>query len=464
VTGRFRDGVSRIHQVLVGFLEGFRDFRHLEVSGSIVLLLATVSALLLANSAFGHSFEAFWHLEFGIHVGDFAIAQSLKHWIDDGLMAVFFFVVGLEIKREILVGELSSLRKAALPIIAAVGGMVVPAIIYTLVNHGGQGAHGWGIPMATDIAFALGVLAVLGSRVPTSLKVFLTALAIADDLGAVLIIAIFYTSEILWGWLGVAVLLLVLLVLFNLMGVRSPMPYFLVASVIWFAFLNSGVHATIAGVLVALTIPARARREPLEFVEWTRLKLDKIQELEVLGAHVLDSDAQQVCAMEIRTEAIDMQAPLQRLEYGLHPVTTFVILPLFALANAGIVFGGANPLEILMQPVALGVMLGLLVGKQLGVTLFAWLAVRAGLASLPAGVRWRHVYGAGWLAGIGFTMSLFVSGLAFEDTALQAEAKLAILVTSLLAGMGGYLFLRATSKTTDAAVAEIAEVAVESAT
>ncbi|TDB39960.1 MAG: Na+/H+ antiporter NhaA [Actinobacteria bacterium] len=422
--------------------EGSAEFLHLEVSGSVVLLIATIAALVLANSIWHEAFTEFWHTEIGITFGHFEFQQSALHWIDDGLMALFFFVVGLEIKREILVGELSTLRKATLPIVAAIGGMLGPAVIYALINRGGAGAGGWGIPMATDIAFALGVLALLGSRIPTSLKVFLSALAIADDVGAILVIAVFYTSQIFWGWLLVGLALLLVLVLLNVMRVESPLPYAVVGGVVWFCFLNSGIHATIAGVLVALTIPASSRMQPMVFVEWARRKIDEIAAMDVPGDHVLQTPDQQHCAQEIQAQARWIQAPLQRMEHSLLPLSTFVILPLFALANAGVVLVGLDIPGLILEPVSLGVFFGLVLGKQLGITGAAWLAIRLKLAELPKGVTWRHIYGVGWLGGIGFTMSLFISGLAFRSGILQSEAKLAILVTSVVAGLGGYMILR----------------------
>ncbi len=422
--------------------EGFAEFLHLEVAGSIVLLLATLIALVMANTGLSHWWAEVWHVEIGLSFGGAEFSQSALHWIDDGLMALFFFVIGLEIKREILVGELSTLRKATLPIMAAVGGMLAPALIYAAFNHGGEAAQGWGIPMATDLAFALGVLALLGSRVPSGLKVFMAALAIADDIGAVLVIALFYTSEIFTGWLLLGAGLLLVLVLFNVLQIESPIPYAFVGTAVWFCFFNSGVHATIAGVLIALTIPSRSRMDPMEFVRWARGKIDEIEALEVPGAHVLDSPDQQVCAQELSAEARWVQAPLQRMEHGILPISTFIILPLFALANAGVTFQGYDIWELLFEPVTLGVLLGLVIGKPLGITAFTWIAVKTKLADLPAGVSWRHVVGAGLLGGIGFTMALFVSGLALRVGILQAEAKLAVLMTSVLAGVIGYVVLR----------------------
>jgi NhaA family Na+:H+ antiporter len=442
VTAAIRKAARKLRGFHAKVREGSAEFLHLEVSGSIVLLVATIAALVLANSVWHEAFTEFWHTEIGLTFGNFEFQQSALHWIDDGLMALFFFVVGLEIKREILVGELSTLRKAALPILAAVGGMVGPAVIYAMINHGGSGAGGWGIPMATDIAFALGVLALLGSRIPTSLKVFLSALAIADDIGAILVIAIFYTSQIFWGWLFVGLALLLVLVFLNLMQVESPLPYALVGAAVWFCFLNSGVHATIAGVLVAFTIPASSRMQPMAFVDWARRKIDEIAAMDVPGDHVLQTPDQQHCAQEIQAQARWIQAPLQRMEHALLPLSTFVILPLFALANAGVLLLGLDISEHIFEPVTLGIFFGLVVGKQLGITGAAWLAVKFKLAELPKGVTWRHVYGASWLGGIGFTMSLFISGLAFRTGVLQSEAKLAILITSVVAGLGGYLILR----------------------
>ena len=420
--------------------EDYVRFLHLEVAGAVVLLAATAIALALANSGLSGTYEDFWHLDLGFAVGDFEVTASLRHWVDDALMALFFFVIGLEIKREFIVGELSAARNAVLPILAAVGGMLVPALVFVAFNLGGEGARGWGVPMANDIAFALGVLTLLGRRIPASLKVFLTALAIADDIGAVIVIALFYSSGIAGEWLLLGALLLGLLALFNYLGIHSPTPYFLVGTVVWFAFLQSGVHATIAGVLLALTIPARAKTAPLDFIERAQEKLEEIEVLEVPGAHTLESDDQQLAAREIRLCAIDVEAPLQRLEHALHPITTFFVLPAFALANAGIVLSG-DLASLLFTPLSIGIILGLLLGKQVGITLLTWLAVRLRLAVLPDGVTWRHVYGAAWLGGIGFTMSLFVSGLAFESEALMAQAKLAVLTASIIAGIGGYLVL-----------------------
>lgn len=422
--------------------EDFQRFLALEVSGGVVLLVAAILALVLANSPLAEAYAQLWETPIGIQVGSWEFTEPLIGWIDDGLMALFFFVVGLEIKREVLVGELSSPRKAMLPIVAAIGGMLAPALIYLAFNAGGAGASGWGIPMATDIAFALGVLALLGSSVPLGLKVFLTALAIADDIGAIIVIALFYTDEIHWSWLWLGLGLLVVLFALNRMGVDGPTPYAIVGLVVWFAFLHSGIHATIAGVLVAFTIPATSKLAPMEFVAWTKDKLAYIEECEVPDAHVLDDPAQQHCAFEIRAAATHVAAPLQRLEHALQPFTTYVVLPLFALANAGVALPGEGLAELATQPVSLGIFFGLILGKSVGIFSMSWLAIRMRFADLPPGVSWPHVLGAGILGGIGFTMSIFVANLAFDDPTLLGQAKIAILITSTLAGATGFAFLK----------------------
>ncbi len=420
-----------------------REFMHAEASGGIVLMLCALAALAWANSPWSTTYSALWETKLTIGPGGFNLSESLLHWINDGLMAVFFFVVGLEIKREVLVGELASLRQAALPIAAAVGGMVAPALIYTAVNLGGEGAAGWGIPMATDIAFALGVLALLGPRVPTSLKIFVTALAIVDDLGAVLVIALFYTSNVSWASLGAGALFLLALVAANRLHVRHPLAYALLGIGLWVAFLKSGVHATIAGVLLALTIPARTRVDTAEFLDRGREILEEFDRSGVEGEDILTNEGQQAAIMELESLTEHAQTPMQRLEHSLHPWVAFAIVPLFALANAGVALGGDLGVA-LTQPVTLGVVAGLVVGKQVGITLFSWLAVRSGLAELPQELSWRHIYGASLLAGIGFTMSLFISALAFGDGPLQDAAKVGILTASLVAGVAGWLVLRST--------------------
>lgn len=418
----------------------------MEASGSILLLLCTVVALTWANSPWARTYFSLWQTKLAIGLGNLVLAKPLLSWINDGLMAVFFFIVGLEIKREVLVGALASRRRAALPLAAALGGMLVPAGLYIALNIGGAGASGWGIPMATDIAFALGVLALLGSRIPPALKVFLTALAITDDIGAVLVIALFYTAGISWPGLAIGAGFLILLVAANRAGVRHPLVYGLLGVGLWLALLKSGVHATAAGVLVAMTIPARARIDTEEFLARSRAILDRFKHADKREEQVLTIRERQAALQALESACEHAETPLQRLERALHPWVTFAILPLFALANAGVVLGSYPP-SAWTHPVTLGVIVGLVVGKPLGITLFAWLAVRSGLAAMPPGVTWRGICGAGWLGGIGFTMSLFIAGLAFGDIPLLSVAKVGILTASLIAGVAGWMLLRGISPT-----------------
>jgi Na+:H+ antiporter, NhaA family len=419
----------------------FQEFAHTEASGGVLLLAFTVVALVWANSPWSHSYHELWHTTVTAGFGKYVLAKPLELWINDGLMAVFFFVVGLEIKREILTGELSSPRQAALPIAAAVGGMAVPALLYFAFNAGTPEVSGWGIPMATDIAFALGVLALVGKGVPDALKVFLTALAIVDDLGAVLVIALFYTSEISLAALGAGCGFLLLMALANVSGVRNPLVYWLLGGAVWLAFLLSGVHATIAGVLGAMTIPARSLIDEKSFVEGGRFLLSEVERTAEPGVEPLHHGTKHAAVQALERACENVETPLQRFEHRLHPWVAFCIMPTFALANAGVELG-AGFVEVLRQPVALGVMIGLVAGKQVGITVFSWLAVRSGMASLPARVSWRHIYGAAVLGGIGFTMSLFIAGLAFASAEALATAKAGILVASLLAGTAGFWLLR----------------------
>ncbi|MDX8409234.1 MAG: Na+/H+ antiporter NhaA [Mariprofundales bacterium] len=378
------------------------EFISKESAGGIVLMVATVLALMLSNSLLAPWYEAFVHLTLAIHIGDYQLSHSLYHWVNDGLMAIFFFLIGLEVKREIMEGQLSSLRRVALPAIAALGGMVVPAAIYLAFNaHQPQAINGWAIPTATDIAFALGVLSLLGKRVPISLKLFLMALAIFDDMGAIVVIAIFYTDQPSTVALTIAGATLLALVTLNMLGITRKAAYVLLGAVLWLSVLKSGVHATLAGILLSFTIPLRA--------------------------------------IDAQKHAI---SPLKEIEHQLHPWVAFLILPLFAFVNAGINLGNIAPAQMAAS-VPLGIMLGLFIGKQLGVFGFSWLAIRSGLAQLPEACNWRQLYGVSVLTGIGFTMSLFITSLAFEDDALFNHTdKLAILIGSLLSGIVGYMILR----------------------
>jgi NhaA family Na+:H+ antiporter len=429
--------------IVVQALRPFQRFARTESGGGIVLLACAALALAWANSPWGETYFHLWETRIAMRVAGRALDLSLHHWINDGLMAVFFFVVGLEIKREMLVGELSSARQAALPLAGALGGMLVPALIYTMFNAGGPGSAGWGIPMATDIAFALGVLALLGPRVPVALKVFLTALAIADDIGAVLVIAVFYTSELSGNSLVIGGVIVAVLFALNGLGIRRPLVYLALGVALWLAFLYSGVHATVAGVVLAMTIPSRTRIHEEEFLSRARSAIDEFAAACQPGETVLSNRAQQeaIEALDHASEAV--QSPLLTMEHKLHGVVAFFIMPVFALANAGVAIGG-ELLDALSVPVTAGVLLGLVLGKPLGITLFAWLAVRVGFASLPAQASWRALHGVSWLGGIGFTMSLFIAGLAFADPSLLDSAKVGILGASLVAGVAGWVMLRRT--------------------
>jgi len=347
----------------------------------------------------------------------------------------------LEIKRELVAGELTSLKQASLPIVGALGGVVVPALIYTSLNGGGAAARGWGVPMATDIAFVIGFMALLGDRVPLGLKVFLTALAIVDDIAAVLVIAFFYTAEIDWLGLGVAALCVVLLVSANKLGVRHPLPYALLGIALWMAVLQSGVHATIAGVVAAMTIPSRTVLDAPQFLRRGRQILDHFERCATHELDVMNDAEQQVAINALEDTCEKAQPPLHVLESSLHPWVTFVIMPVFALANAGVAFGGGAIGEQISNPIALGAALGLLLGKPMGIGLSAWLAVKSGVAALPSGVTWNHIHGGAWLGGIGFTMSLFVAALAFPNQEMLAAAKMGVLAGSLLAATVGSLIL-----------------------
>jgi NhaA family Na+:H+ antiporter len=415
---------------LVGPLQ---RFFHVEASGGVVLLAATALALVLANSPLSEPFLALWQKKLSIGLGDFQMSHSFKHWISDGLMAVFFFVIGLEVKRELVLGELRDLRKAALPIAGAVGGMLAPAAIYLSLQWGEPSARGWGIPMATDIAFVVGCMAVLGPRVPAGLRVMLLSLAIADDIGAILVIAFGYTESLAWGWLlfglgGIAAIRVLAQV-----GVRSVSLYVLVGAGVWLGFHESGVHATIAGVILGLMTPARS------WIVGERLRnIWRVADRYVHGERWETPAERREVLRKLEMSMREALSPLERLETALHPWQSFLIVPLFALVNAGVAF----QLSDLADPVALAVMLGLVAGKPLGIVAVSWLAVRSGLARLPDGVSWGAVAGGGCLAGIGFTMALFIAGLALPGPELAA-AKVGILSGSAVSALLGMALLLA---------------------
>ena len=421
-------------------LRPFLAFAAKTTSGGILLLVCAIAALLWANSPWADLYTNLWHTKFSVAFAGRELSHDLHFWVNDLLMVVFFFVVGLEIKREVLVGELASVRQASLPIIAALGGVLVPALLFALLNAKGSGASGWGIPMATDIAFALGVMALLGDRVPLGLKVFLTALAIVDDIAAVLVIAVFYTAQLDWSALVAAAVVLTLLIGANRLGVRHPLPYVMLGGLLWLAVLQSGVHATIAGVALAFTIPAQTTLEPNVFLLYGRSLLDYFERAAKSEKSVMNDEDQQAAIEALESACERVQSPLHRMELALYDWVNFLVMPVFAFANAGVVLGGTAAAAV-THPVSLGVFLGLLIGKPIGITLASWLAVRAGIATLPAGVTWSHIHAAGWLGGIGFTMALFVAGLAFESGQLLTMAKLGIFSGSLCAGAIGSLLL-----------------------
>lgn len=423
--------------------EAIKKLFQSEALGGILLIVATVIALVWANSPLGKYYFELWDKTYlSIGVGDYEIAKNLHHWINDGLMAMFFFVVGLEIKREVLLGELSSPKKSAMPIAAAIGGMVVPALVYVAFNFGQDTISGWGIPMATDIAFAIGIMALLGKKAPLSLKVFLTALAIVDDLGAVLVIAVFYSSNIDVMNLLIGGVVLALMFGGNFAGIRNVLFYAVLGiGGLWLAFLLSGVHATVAGVLGALAIPTDMRINQFQFRDDLKALMQTFTNLGNSNDQVLNEE-QLHTITSIDNSINKVQPPLQKLEHNLHPWVMYVVMPIFALANAGVVFTGDALTSMFQHPVSLGVFLGLLFGKVGGITFFSWIAQKLKLADLPTGTTWTQIIGAAFMAGIGFTMSLFITALAFDSTELQDFAKMGILFASLIAGVSGFMLIR----------------------
>ena len=428
------DVPSRINTPIEPILSPFLRFARMEAAGAILLLATTITALVWANSRWEQSYHVIWNTQVSIGLNSFVLTESRHQWINDGLMSIFFFLVGLEIKREVLIGELSSLRQAAFPFVAALGGTLVPTAMYLLINHGSPAQKGWGIPMATDIAFALGFLTLLGDRVPVSLKVFVTALGIVDDIFAVLVIAIFYTAEIhllslAGGLTGVALSFGA-----NLLGIRKPLIYALIGVGVWCAVLKSGVHATVAGILLALTIPVRTYLDRDHFLKRSRWLLDR------LAAARPQSFEEHAAIHTLEAQCRLVESPLHRIEQHLQPWVSFLVMPLFAFANAGVHILGSIA-EATKHPVTLGVVLGVFAGKPLGIMLFAWCSSRTKLTTPPAGVPWRQVFGAGCLCGIGFTMSLFVATLALSEGNLLNMSKIGILAASVGAGICGSLIL-----------------------
>ncbi len=429
-------------------LAPFQRFMQFEASGGIVLLLAAVVALAWANSPWRESYDTIRHAKAALGTEDVGLKLSVEHWINDALMAIFFFLVGLEIKREILVGELSSWKKAALPVAGAIGGMLVPAGIFAVLNWGQPTLRGWGIPMATDIAFALGVLSLGARGAPVGLRVFLASLAVADDIGALLVIAIFYTEKLALGYLGVSAALLAAMAIMGQAGVRKAWPFALLGAVLWVCVYKSGIHATIAGVLAAATIPVRQRVDGRTFVDYSRAALQAFEDTGPEGKRMLTEPAQQAIVHNLEEACKKVQTPLQIMEHALVPWVAFAIIPIFALANAGVAIGGDGLGATFLSRECLGVALGLLVGKPIGITLAAWIAVKLGIGALPKGVSWLQIHAVSWLAGIGFTMSLFIANLAFASgdaasgTHYLDHAKVGILSGSFVAAVVGLILLK----------------------
>jgi NhaA family Na+:H+ antiporter len=424
------ESVSLPRQPIDRLVKPLQRFIHISSASGVVLLICTVIAVVFANSPLAEGWAAFWKTKNGFAIGGFEFKHSIKHWINDGLMAIFFFVVGLEVKREIVLGELRDMRRASLPIIAALGGMVVPAGIYLALQGGTEAARGWGIPMATDIAFVVGCMALLGPRVPHGLRIAILSLAIADDIGAILVIAIGYTEGLSIGALVAGFAGIVLIYVMARLGVRSFAAFTLFGLLVWFAFHESGVHATIAGVILGLMTPAR-RDLSTSIIGKALKRLD-----ELLHGNWEERPHRAAEVRQVQKVAKEAVSPLEYLENALHPWVSFAIMPIFALANAGV----AIEVSSFADPVALAVAAGLVVGKPVGIVLFSWLGVKAGLAQLPQGVSWGALAGGGCLAGIGFTMALFIAGLALEGPMLDA-AKVGILTASAVAAALGMALL-----------------------
>ncbi len=424
----------------------FEHFIHAQTTTGIILMFMTILALILANTPLTESYAHFFHTKVNVSVGSWCLEYTIHHWINDGLMVIFFFIIGLEIKREILVGELSDIKVAILPILAAIGGMILPALIYLIINNGEDGVAGWGIPMATDIAFAISALVLLGKRVSPALVTFLVALAIVDDIGAVIVIATFYTDQIQFLPLMLAGVSFLIMLLFNRIGIHMILPYFIAGLFMWFFMLESGVHATIAGVIAALAIPSKPRQTPIDFTNHTRNSLDEYDNYPVATDNMMH-EKQKAILLNIKDRIDAVGTPASRLEHDLHLPVSLIVIPLFALANAGVSIDFSSIGDTIITPVSLGIIFGLIVGKVLGIAGVAWVAVKMGIAKLPENSTMSQVFGVAFLGGIGFTMSIFVADLAFVgDETLVFQAKVGILVASLFSGLFGYFWLKYTAK------------------
>jgi len=423
-------------------LSPLEEFIHRQTTSGVLLMICAVIALIIANSPLHDQYEHLLHTEIGLSFGNASFSLSVHHWINEALMALFFLVMGLELKRELLVGELSSPRQALLPIMAAIGGMAIPALCYVALNSSGPALKGWGIPMATDIAFAIGALSLLGPRVPKNLITFLIALAIVDDLGAVAVIALFYTASINMMALGYAVLFSGLLAVLALGGVRRALPYAIVGIMLWTAMLASGIHATIAGIVVAFLVPIRPKFEPAHFIERVQDNTLKLQDALRDGHDIIHNHRFRTLVDSLGKGVSLVRAPAQRAETALHLPVAYMVIPIFALANAGIPVEFASFGSYLDNPITLGVLAGLLLGKPLGIVGMTWLTVRLGWASLPTGLNMKHIFGVGLLGGIGFTMSIFIADLGFVERPMDLlMAKTGILLASAIAGLGGFIWL-----------------------
>ena len=424
----------------------FEEFLHAQTTTGLILIIMTLLALILANTSLYEAYSHFFHMNIDFNVGSWKLSHSLHHWINDGLMAIFFFLIGLEIKREITAGELSNIKVAILPILAAIGGMVFPAVIFIIFNYGTQGASGWGIPMATDIAFAISALVLLGKRVPTALVTFLVALAIVDDLGAVLVIALFYTETINMLPLGLAGLMFLIMIAFNRFGIHMILPYFIVGLFMWFFMLESGVHATIAGVLAALAIPSTPKRAPARFSNDAKNLLDEYEKYPAQENFMMNEQQKKILT-NIKDKINEVGTPAARLEHDLHLPVALLVIPIFALANAGIKIDFSSIGTTILEPVSLGIIAGLILGKVVGIFGVSWLAIKLKIAQLPKNSSMSQIFGVAFLGGIGFTMSIFVADLAFiSNPELIFQAKVGILTASLFSGLFGYFWLKAVSK------------------
>jgi NhaA family Na+:H+ antiporter len=418
------------------------EFIHRQTTSGVLLMLCAIAALYLANSHWSESYHHLLEMRFTIGVEGFQLSKSIHHWINDGLMALFFFVIGLELKREILVGELADPKQAMLPIIAAIGGMVIPVLIYISINPEGHTRDGWGIPMATDIAFALGTLALLGNRIPKNLLTFLVALAIVDDLGAVMVIALFYTETINIPALTTVAAMLVLLMALNLGGVRRSLPYILLGVILWVAMLKSGVHATLAGIFLAFTIPMRPKYDPSRLLSDIHDMVGKIRQAYQRDGNIIKNDELRSRVRALGEGVQLVQAPAQIMEHKLHLPSAYFIIPIFSLANAGVPIDWSSFGSIVTHPVSVGIAAGLVIGKLIGIAGFSWVAVKLGLTSLPQGLNFKHIIGAALMGGIGFTMSIFIAELGFAHSAEDLlMAKTGILLASAVAGISGFLWL-----------------------